>query len=310
MTRYILARLLTGVITLFAASIVIFGLVRLTGNPAAMILPENATQAEVRAMEKVLGLDKPLPQQYWIFIAKVTQGDWGKSIVHGRPVLDLIFERFPATLRLAFAAALISVVFSIPVGVLAAMKRDKWQDLIAKAFAVMGQAIPTFWLGIVSIQLFAVKLGLLPPGGYGDGAIINLILPAFCLGYHSTAGILRLTRSSMLDILNTDFVRLARIKGVPERLVVWRHAFRNALIPVVTFGAVIYTYMLMGSVITEMIFAWPGVGRLAYQCIKGRDFPLIQGVVILFIALFVVVNLTVDILYCVIDPRIRIRSKS
>ena len=309
MSRYVLARLLEGLITLFAASIIIFGLVRITGNPAAVILPDDATQAEVEAMSKHLGLDKPLPEQYRIFITKLAQGDWGNSIVYRRPVLDLVRERVPLTLRLAFAAALISLVCSIPAGVLAAVKRDRWLDITAKGFAIVGQSMPAFWLGILLIQIFAVDLGWFPPGGYEDGAIINWILPAFCLGYHSTAGVLRLTRSSMLDILSSDFVRLARIKGVPERLVIWKHAFRNALIPVVTFGAVIYTYMLMGSVITETIFAWPGVGRLAYEAIKDRDYGLIQGIIILFVALYVVINLAVDILYCVVDPRIRFESR-
>lgn len=310
MSRYVLARLIEGIITLFAASIIIFGLARLTGDVVGVVLPENATQAEVDAMRKYLGLDKSLPDQYLIFITNLVQGNWGKSIVYRRPVLELIRERVPATLRLALAAALFSLACSIPAGVLAAVKRDRWQDTIAKGFAIVGQSMPAFWLGILLIQFFAVELGWLPAGGYGDGAIINWILPAVTLGYHSTTGVLRLTRSSMLDILGSDFVRLARIKGVPERLVIWRHSFRNALIPVVTFAAVIYTHMLMGSVITEMIFAWPGVGRLAYQSIKGSDYPVIQGVVILFVALYVVINLAVDILYCVADPRIRFESKS
>ena len=306
MSRYVVARLFQGIITLLVASMLIFGLVRLIGNPAAVVLPEDATQAEVDAMSKYLGLDKPLPEQYWLFISRLAQGDWGQSIVFKRPVMGLVRERFPATLKLAFAAALVSLLCALPVGVLASLKRSRWQDKIAKGFAIVGQSMPGFWLGILLIQFFAVEFRLLPPGGYGDGGIINWILPAACLGYHSTAGVLRLTRSSMLEILGSDFVRLARIKGVPEKLVIWKHAFRNALIPVVTFGAIIYTHMLMGSVITETVFAWPGVGRLAYESIRHRDYTLIQGVIILFIALYVVVNLTVDILYCVMDPRVRL----
>jgi peptide/nickel transport system permease protein len=310
MSRYVLARMLEGLITLIAASLVIFFLVRLTGgNPAAIVLPENASHEEIKAMEKYLGLDKPLPEQYWKFITKLAQGDWGTSIAYRTPVLDLVRERIPVTLRLALAATVISLVFSIPAGVLAAVKRDRWQDTIAKGFAILGQSMPGFWLGILLIQIFAVWLGWLPAGTYGDGAITYWILPAACMGYHSAAGVLRITRSSMLDILNSDFVRLARIKGIPEKFVIWKHAFRNALIPVVTFGAVVYTTMLMGSVVTETIFAWPGLGRLAYEAISSRDYPVIQGVVILFVALFVVINLAIDILYCVADPRIRYEKK-
>jgi peptide/nickel transport system permease protein len=298
-------RLLRGVITLFITSIVIFAVVRLTGNPLDVILPEGSTLEEYEAMGKLLGLDRPYHEQYWVFLKNLVTGDWGKSIFYQKEVIGLILYRVPATLKLAGAAALVSVLISIPAGVLAAMKKDKWEDIIAKGFAILGQSVPTFWLGIVLIQAFAVQFGWLPAGGYESGNIVYWILPAFTQGYHSTAGILRLTRSAMLDILSSDFVRLARIKGVREGLVIWRHALQNALIPVVTFCGVIYARMLMGSVITETVFAWPGVGRLAYQAIKNRDFPLIQGVIMIFVGMFIVFNLVIDILYCYLDPRVR-----
>ena len=303
MSRYVLIRLMQGIVTLFVASIVIFGLARLTGNPLDMMLPETATEEEYKVIAEYLGLDKPLPEQYWIFIKEAAKGNFGRSLNFRRPVMECIVERFPATIKLAGLAALVSFLISLPAGMLAAVKRDRWQDIVAKGFAILGQSVPTFWLGIVLIQVFAVQLGWLPAGGYGG--IQRWILPAITLGYHSTAGVLRLTRSAMLDVLGTDYVRLARIKGVPEGLVIRKHALRNALIPVVTFSGVIYVRWLAGSVVTETIFAWPGVGRLAYQAVMNRDFPMIQGLIMIFVGLFVVFNLVIDILYCYLDPRVR-----
>lgn len=306
MRRYVAIRVLQGIVVLFAASIIIFGLARCTGNPLDMMLDDMATEAQYEAMTKYLGLDKPLPEQYWIFLTHAVKGDLGCSLRFRKPVLDFILDRYPATIKLAGAAALVSLLISLPMGVLAAIKRDRWQDIIAKGFAVLGQSVPAFWLGIVLIQVFAARLGWLPAGGYAGGEeIVYWILPAFTLGYHSTAGVLRLTRSAMLDVLSTDFVRLARIKGVSERLVIWKHALRNALIPVVTFGGVIYVYWLGGAVVVETIFAWPGLGRLAYEAVRYRDFPLIQGVIMVFVGLYVIFNLAIDILYCYLDPRIR-----
>lgn len=296
-------RILQGILTLFVASIVVFGLARLTGNPLDVMLDEMATQEEYEKVSRYLGLDKPLPVQYKVFITNVVKGDFGDSIRYRRPVTELIVARFPATIKLAGAAALASVLISLPAGILAAVKRDRWQDIIAKGFAILGQSVPTFWLGIVLIQVFAIWFGLLPVAGYRG--IQYWILPALTLGYHSTAGVLRLTRSAMLDVLSTDYVRLARIKGIPEGLVIRKHALRNALIPVVTFSGVIYVRWLAGSVVTETIFAWPGVGRLAYEAVMSRDFPLIQGLILIFVGLYIIFNLVIDILYCYLDPRIR-----
>lgn len=304
MRRYIAVRLLQGIVALAVATIIIFGITRLTGNPVGLMLPEDASKEAYEAMTRHLGLDKPLPVQYWVFLTRAVKGDFGRSIHYRRSVMELIINRAPATIKLAVAAALVSFLISLPMGVVAALKRDKWQDIIAKSFAILGQSMPTFWLGILLVQVFAVHFNWFPPGGYRPG-IQYWILPAITLGYHSTAGIVRLTRSAMLDVLSTDYIRLAKIKGVPERLVIWKHALKNAFIPVITFSGVVYIHFLMGSVVTEAIFAWPGVGMLAYEAVMKRDFPLIQGVIIIFVGLFIVFNLAIDILYVYLDPRIR-----
>jgi len=303
MSRYLAVRFLQALITLVAATVLVFFLARLTGNPLDVMLPASATEEEYTSVAMHLGLDKPLALQYWRFIANAAKGDFGRSIRYRRPVMEFIIDRAPATIKLAAAAALISLLISIPAGIIAAVNRDKWQDAITKGFAIFGQSVPSFWIGIMLIQIFAVQLGWLPAGGYET--LKCWILPAITLGLASTAGVVRLTRSAMLDVLDTDFVRLARIKGVPEKFVIWKHALRNALIPVVTFSGIIYAHFLMGSVVTESIFAWPGIGRLAYNSVMYRDFPLIQGLIIIFIALYLLINLAVDILYAYLDPRIR-----
>ena len=304
MRRYIVVRLLQGIVALSVATIIIIGIARLTGNPVELMLPLDATKDAYEAMTRHLGLDKSLYIQYWVFITRAVKGEFGRSIHYRRPVMELIVDRAPATIKLAAAAALVSFLISLPMGVLAAVKRDKWQDIIAKGFAILGQSMPTFWLGILLVQVFAVEFRWFPPGGYRAG-IQYWILPAITLGYHSTAGIVRLTRSAMLDVLGTDYVRLARIKGVPERVVIWKHALKNAFIPVVTFIGVIYIHFLMGSVVTEAIFAWPSVGMLAYEAVMKRDFPLIQGIIIIFVGLYIVFNLVIDVLYVYLDPRVR-----
>lgn len=299
-----LIRLLQGIATLFVASVVVFALARLTGNPLDVMLSDAATPEEEKALTALLGLDRPLFEQYWIFITRIAQGDFGLSLHFRTPVIESIVDRFPATVKLTCAAALASFLIALPMGVVAAVKRDKWQDVIGKGFAILGQSAPSFWIGILLIQIFAVQLAWLPSCGYGKG-IQYWILPALTVGYHSTAGVLRLTRSSMLDVLSTDYVRLARIKGLSERLVIWKHGLRNALIPVVTFSGIIYVRWLTGSVVAETIFAWPGIGRLAYEAVLHRDFPMIQGLLLIFVGLYVIFNLAIDILYCWMDPRIR-----
>jgi len=305
MTRYLLNRLVQGVIALILSSILVFILLRLTGDPTTMLLTPDATLADVEALRKTLGLDKPYWVQYFIFMGDILQGDFGSSLFYRRPVLDLIMARFPATLLLAVTANGLSMLVALPFGVVAATHREKWQDTAAKVIAILGQSLPSFWLGIVLIQIFSVWLGWLPSSGYGS--VKFLILPAIALGFNSVAAILRLTRSAMLDVLSADYVRLARIKGLSERMVVWKHALRNALIPVITFSGIFFVRTLAGSVVVETIFAWPGVGRLAYEAVIKRDFPVEQGILILFTALFILFNLLIDIMYLFLDPRVKLR---
>jgi len=303
MTRYIIIRVWQGFIALILSSILVFLLLRATGDPTLMLLPQDATLADIAILREHLGLDKSYPEQYFFFMARIIQGDFGDSVFYRRPVIDLIFARFPATLLLALTANAVSLLIAVPVGVIAATKREKWPDTLAKATAIIGQAVPSFWLGIILIQIFSVWLGWLPSGGYGS--LRYLVLPAFALGYHSVAAVLRLTRSAMLDVLSNDYVRLARIKGLPERLVIWKHALRNALIPVVTFSGMHFVRTLAGSVVVETIFAWPGVGKLAFEAVSKRDFPVEQGILLIFTAAFIFFNLAIDILYCFLDPRVR-----
>jgi peptide/nickel transport system permease protein len=303
MTRYVMIRLLQGVVALLIATIIVFWLARLTGNPANLFLPSTASIEDYNKITQDLGLDKPLLVQYWAFISHAARGDFGQSYFTPRNVTEMIVERLPATLKLAALAILVSIIVAIPMGVIAAVKRNKWQDTLAKMFAMFGQSAPGFWLSIMLILIFGVKLRWLPAGGYGG--IQYYILPAVALSVFPMSGFLRIIRSAMLDTLGTDYVRLARIKGLPERTVIWKHSLRNALIPVVTFGGVFYTLMLTGSVIVETIFAWPGIGRLAYESVIHRDFPVMQGIVVVFVALFIISNLAIDILYAYLDPRVR-----
>jgi ABC-type dipeptide/oligopeptide/nickel transport system permease component len=304
MTRYVLIRIMQGVIALIIATMLVFILSRLSGDPLNIMLPETAPEEQRQEMAEYLGLDKPIYMQYLVYISHAVQGDLGHSIFFFRPVSDLIVERLPATMQLGLTAMVISMLVAIPIGVYAAVKRDKWQDGITKILAIMGQSAPAFWLGIMLILVFAVRLQWLPAGGYGH--LPNLVLPALTVATFPIAGFMRLTRSAMLDILGTDYVRLARIKGLSERQVIWKHGLRNALIPVVTYTGVVFVHALTGSVIVETVFAWPGIGQLAYQALNWRDFPLIQGILVFCVGLFVLVNLIIDIIYVYLDPRVRL----
>jgi len=303
MQRYILRRFFQALITLLAVSIIVFFLARLTGNPLHLLKPLDATEEDYRQAAKELGLDKPLPVQYGIFLVKAVKGDFGKSIRVGRPVSELLKIRVPNSLKLALAAIIVTALMAVPLGIIAAVKKGSFWDGLAQVIAVLGQSLPIFWVGIVFIFIFSVRLNLLPTSGMGG--ISHYILPAFTLGWALVAAIARLLRSSMLEVLDSEYIKMARIKGTPEGLVIWKHALKNALIPVVTFGGFYFAILLTGAVITETVFAWPGMGRLAYEAIMWRDFPVIQGVVLLATALVVTVNLLVDILYAYIDPRIR-----
>lgn len=293
--------------TMLVVTVIIFFSARLTGDPLDMMMEPTATPEQREAARVALGLDAPLYTQYWIFISNAVRGDFGRSIKTSRSVNELIYGRLGATLQLAGLAMLVSTLLAVPMGVLAAVKRDSFFDTASNVFAVLGQSLPMFWLGIVLILIFAVALRWLPPAG--SGGVQNLILPAITMGWYHAAGILRLVRSGMLDVLGSEYIKMARIKGLPERVVIWKHAFKNACLPAITFAGVMFSVMLGGSVITETVFAWPGIGALAMDAFKFRDFPVIQAVVLLYTAIFLVVNLMVDILYGYIDPQIKYQKE-
>jgi len=303
MQRYVLRRLGQAILALFILSILIFVLVRLTGDPTLLLLPEDATAADIRRLQHALGLDKSWPVQYWIFVSNAVQGDFGHSIKGQIPVGDVIKERLPHSLRLGAASLVITVIIALPLGVLAAVNKDTMLDTIAKIIAVLGQSLPMFWVGIVLIQIFAVYLRLLPSGG--TGGLAHYILPAFTLGWWLVAGIMRLLRSSLLEVLDTEFIKLARIKGLSDGRVIWKHALRNALIPVVTLGGIYMAILITAAILVETVFAWPGIGRLVYESIVFRDFPVVQAVVLMTAGFVICTSLVVDILYAYLDPRIR-----
>jgi peptide/nickel transport system permease protein len=304
MQRYLLKRIVQAIITIFLMSIIIFLLGRLSGDPVVLLLGDLATEEEVQLITKELGLDKPLPVQYTVFLTNALKGDLGESIRGARrPVLDMIAERIPASFLLAIAAMLISVVIGIPIGVISAVRRGSIFDTLGRVFAMLGQSMPAFWVGIVLMYVISVQFRWLPTSGYGN--FKQLILPAVSLSGISLAGIVRLTRSSMLDVLSGEYIKLARIKGLSESKVIWKHAFSNSLIPLLTFLGTLLTGLMTGVVVIETIFAWPGLGRLAWEAVSTRDFPMIQGVVLFMTFMFVAANLIIDLLYAYVDPRIR-----
>lgn len=304
MTRYLLSRLLHSIVTLFGASILIFVLLRVVpGDPAAMLLPEGAPQSAVDTLNRELGLDEPLYTQYLIFIRNALTADFGESFQYRDPALDVVAERIPATIALTTAAMFLTITFGVLIGILAAARRGSRYDYSGTVFAILGQSLPNFWLGIMLILFFGVRLGWLPTSGF-DGPK-SLILPAITLAAYPTALVARLTRSSMLEVLGQDYVRTGRAKGLPERVVILRHAFRNAAIPVLTVIGLQIGTLLGGAVITESVFAWPGVGKLVVDAVFFRDFPIVQTILILLITTFIVINLLVDIAYAFLDPRIR-----
>lgn len=306
MQRYILGRIVQSIVLFFVISVVVFVMARLSGDPIAILMPPEATQADIELVRKDLGLDRPWPEQYRRFIGGALQGDFGRSIRYKRPALDLVMERFPATLELGGLAILISVLIAVPIGVYSAVYRGSRLDAFGRAFAAFGQAVPPFWLGLVLILIFSVFLRIFPTSG--RGTLSHIVMPAITLGWFAAAGITRLTRSAMLDVLGAEYVKLARIKGVPERRVIWKHAFKNASLPVITFGSLQFITLLTGSVIVETVFAWPGVGRLVVEAVDGRDYPIVQTVVLMLGSLFLLVNLVIDVLYGYLNPKIRYRQ--
>ena len=303
MQRFLARRFLIMVLTLLVVSLVIFAMSRAAGDPRHVFLDDYSTQADWDRLTVNLGLDKPYYQQYWIFLKDAVRGNFGKSIKEGRPAMEVIAERLPATFQLGLAAFVFSVLLGFPLGVLSAVKRGSTVDIMGKLVALIGQSAPVFWLGIMLMFIFAVGLGWLPPYGRQDWN--SIILPAVTLGWFYAAANLRLVRSAMLDVLDSEFIKLARAKGVSGKMVIWKHALRNALIPPLTFAGVTLGALVTGSLVVETVFAWPGLGLLAIQSLFGNDYPMLQGVVIIFTVMYVLTALLVDVMYAYIDPRIR-----
>ena len=304
MQQYIARRCLQSVLALWVMSLVVFGLARISGNPLDVLLPFEAGPQEYAVVAKHWGLDRPLYVQYGIFLGKALQGDFGNSwLWQGHSVMNLVAQRLPATLKLAGIALAISVVIALPIGVLAAVMKDTPVDSMAKTIALLGQSLPAFWLGIVLMWIFAVRLGWLPPSG--DDGLQSIILPAITLGWFQVAAVMRLVRSAMLEVLDSEFVKLARIKGLSEWKVIWKHCLRNAAIAPLTFFGITAGVLMTGSVVTETVFSWPGIGLLIVDAVRARDFHVVQAVIIIFAAIFIVINLVVDVLYAYLDPRIQ-----
>jgi peptide/nickel transport system permease protein len=305
LTSYLLRRGWQSLLVLLGVSVVVFLILHLTGDPALLLLPPDATAEDIARFRKAMGFDDPVSVQYMRFLKGALRGDFGESVRHGEPALGLVLERLPATFELAGAGFLLALCLAIPTGIVSAVRRNTVVDYVSTVVALLGQAMPTFWLGIMLILVFSVRLSWLPSSGRGD--LEHLILPAITLGLFTTARITRLTRSGMLEVLSQDYIRTARAKGVSEPPVVWKHALKNAAIPIVTIVGIELGTLLGGSVITETIFAWPGVGRLSVQAISNRDYPVVQAAVFLLASTFVIVNFLVDIVYTYLDPRIRFR---
>jgi ABC-type dipeptide/oligopeptide/nickel transport system permease component len=302
---YLLRRLWQSLLVIFGVSVVVVLILHLTGDPAALMLPPDATAEDIAKFRHDMGFDDPVAVQYVRFLKGAVRGDFGQSIRHGEPAMGLVVERLPATFELAGAGLVIALALAIPAGIVSAVRRNTSIDYISTVVALLGQAMPTFWLGIMLILVFSVRLNWLPSSGRGD--VEHLILPAITLGLFTTARITRLTRSGMLEVLGQDYIRTARAKGMGEPPVVWKHALKNAAIPIVTIVGIELGTLLGGSVITETIFAWPGVGRLSVQAIFNRDYPVVQSAVFLLASTFVIVNFLVDVVYTYLDPRIRFR---
>jgi peptide/nickel transport system permease protein len=306
--RFVFVRLVQAFVSLFVLSIVVFGANQIVGDPTNALLPPTTSFETREAFREEMGFNRPFIVQYLDYMAGVLTGDMGESLANGRPVAELIAGRLPATMELALASALLTLAVGIPLGLLSSYRRGTWLDQSARLFSVLGQSAPTFWVGILLVLLFAVQLGWLPPGG--RGGLAYLILPAITLAWNTVAGVTRLMRSSALETLESDYVRFARVKGLSEGSVMGKHVLRNASLPVMTYGGVMMANAMTGSVVTEAVFVWPGIGRLLIDAISARDYPVVQGTVLIFCAFFVVFALLIDLLYLYLNPRLRAEATS
>ena len=304
MWRLIAVRSLEALATLLAMSAIVFLLSRWSGDPVALLLGDGASEADRRALIQQLGLDRSIWSQYRVFLSGVLDGDFGRSLIGDRlPAFEIVRERLPQSIELAAVALLAALSLGIPLGVLAAVRQGSLIDGLVRGFALIGQSMPVFWLGAMLMFLFSVTLGWLPTSGYGT--IRHMVMPTVTMALFSIAAIVRLSRTSMIEALGSDYVRFARIKGLSETEVVWKHALANSLIPVASFMGTFFATMITGAVVIETVFSWPGVGRLAYDSILRRDFPVVQAVVLMVTALYVACNLAVDLIYLWLDPRVR-----
>ncbi len=303
MRRYVLSRVLLGIVTIFGVSIIVFVVARLSGDVARLYAPTSATAEDLQAVRVRFGLDKPIPVQYFIFVRDALRGDFGTSFAYNRPAMEIVLNRLPVTLQLGLTSFVIGNVLGILLGILAALYRSKWVQWVGQSFALLGMAVPPFWLAVMLMLVFAVKLRWLPTSGMGS--IKHMILPVLSLSWFSLAFVMRVTRTSLMDTLDSEYVKLARIKGNPEWVVIIKHALRNALIPVVMLMGMQLAMLLGGSVFIENIFRWPGVGSLLVNSIDGRDYPLIQAITLLTSSALVFIMLVVDILFVYLDPRIK-----
>ncbi|MDP2950174.1 MAG: ABC transporter permease [Chloroflexota bacterium] len=303
MLRYLVRRVLLSLLVVIAVSMIVFVLSQAQGDPRFLFLSETTTQEQWDAWGRQMGLDRPVVVQYFIWMSKVARGDLGQSLRQSRPVKDAITETIPASLQLGLAAGLFAITTGFSLGVLSAVKRGTIWDYMGRTFALFGQALPPFWVGIVLILVFSVQLHMLPTSR--RGGIEHYIMPSITLGWLAAAANLRLVRSSMLATLDSEYIKMARAKGVPEWLVIWKHALRNAIIPPLTQAGLMLASFIAGTVVTETVFAWPGLGRLAVEAVYQNDFPLLSGVVLFVTLIYIVANLLVDVSYAYIDPRIR-----
>lgn len=303
MLRFTARRLLYMVVVLFATTVFVFTLSRMAGDPRLLYITEYTTKEDWEAMGKELGLDKPLIVQYARWVSKAARLDFGKSLRDQINALEVIVDRAPATLQLTAGAFAFTLIMGIPLGVLSAVMRGSLWDYVGRTLALFGQALPPYWLGIMMILFFAVQLDLVPTGRRGDWS--HYVLPSVTLGWGSGSGILRLTRSAMLEVLDSEYVKFARAKGVKSWAVIWKHAFRNAIITPLTFTGLLFAAFLTGAVVTETVFAWPGLGRLAVEAVFNNDFPVMTGIVLLFTLVYLMINFLTDVSYACIDPRIR-----
>ncbi len=300
---FLVGRIVRALLALWLVSTVVFVVMRLSGDPVPLLLPPDAPRSEIFRVRAELGLDRPLPVQYAVFLGNMLRGDFGRSIHFRQPAARVVLEYLPATFELGLAAFVLAIVVALPVGVISAVRRNSVIDHATMALALIGQAAPTFFLGILFILVLSLKLGLLPTSGRGDWT--NLVLPALTLGAFAMASIARLTRSAVLEVLRTDYVRTARAKGLSEMFVIAKHTLKNAAVPIVTITGLQFGSLLGGAVVTETVFSWPGIGRLAIQSIYNRDYPVVQCTVFISALLFIVLNFVIDLVYGALDPRVR-----